>query len=86
MTSAANGVRTGIEDTVSGLNSLLGAINDFNNKLPSFIPKFSIPTIPQPSLDALSNIQFPTTIQDSLTKLNSSIPSLDQIRGAIDDV
>jgi hypothetical protein len=43
------------------------------------VPQFSIP-----ALSGLDNIRIPTDLQDGLTKLNSTLPTLDQLRDTVD--
>lgn len=53
-------------------------MNPFGNITP--------PQISVPSLDALSNVTLPSDFTDALLKLNSSLPSVTQVKQAIEDV
>lgn len=69
--SAANKV---IQGAVSAVNK----INPFGN--------ISVPTFDIPSLSALQNVTLPSDIEDSLIKLNSSLPSLSDLKSKLDDM
>jgi len=45
-----------------------------------FNSDFSIPEITIPSLSALENVQIPTNFEDSLVRLNQTIPSLTELK------
>jgi hypothetical protein len=45
-----------------------------------FNSDFSIPEISIPSLSALENVQIPTNFEDSLVRLNQTIPSLTELK------
>lgn len=84
--STLNGIRTGIQNDVATANSAIStAINGINKILPFganiHVPQFSIP-----SLDALNNVTLPTDFENTLIKLNSSLPSLSDLRSGIDDL
>ena len=46
----------------------------------------SVPQFTIPSLDALANVTIPTTFEDSLIKLNTSLPSLTDLKQKLDDL
>lgn len=83
--TSLSSIRTSIQNDVASANSAIstaiGAINKVNPFGNISVPQFSIP-----SLDALQNVTLPTDFQDALVKLNASLPTLDQIRTAIEDV
>ena len=79
------GIRTTIQNEISTINNAIktavdgiNAINPFNDIT---APQFDVP-----DLSSLQNVQLPTDFQDALTRLNSSIPSVDQLKDAIQDV
>ncbi|EPQ26846.1 uncharacterized protein PFL1_05481 [Pseudozyma flocculosa PF-1] len=82
---AAQGIRAAIQASVEGVNALLsGTISGINAIIGVFGQHVNPPSIDVPSLDALSNISLPTEIQDSLLRINSSLPSLDELRQKMD--
>ena len=88
ITSALNGVRTNIQNDIGTANSAIqSAVSGINKLIPSFLNlQLTVPQFSIPSLDGLQNVQLPTTIQDGLTQLNATIPSLDDIRQALDNL
>jgi len=80
------GIRTSIQNDVASANSAISsAINGINKILP-FGANINVPQFNIPSLDALNNVTLPTDFEDALTKLNSSIPSLSDLRDKIDSM
>jgi hypothetical protein len=77
-------IRTNIQNDISSFNSLIQSTVNGINKLLPFGSSITAPQLSVPSLDSLENVTFPTTIQDALTQLNNSIPSLDQLRSSIE--
>lgn len=59
---------------MSAINKVTSIVNVNLN-----VPQFSIP-----SLNSLANVTLPTDFEDALIKLNSSIPTLDQLRDGLD--
>ncbi|KAF8585953.1 hypothetical protein K439DRAFT_1387814 [Ramaria rubella] len=84
--STLGGIRTSIQNDVATANSAITtAINGINKIIP-FGASISVPQFSIPSLDALNNVTLPTDFETALIKLNSSIPSLSDLRTTIDDV
>ncbi|KAI0630411.1 hypothetical protein C8Q77DRAFT_1212103 [Trametes polyzona] len=85
ITNTFNGLRTNIQKDVGAANSVIqsaiGAINKVNPFGDISVPQFSIP-----SLDALQNVTLPTDFEDSLKKLNSSLPSLSDLKDKVDAI
>ncbi len=85
VTSTLNGIRTNIQNDVgtanSAIQSAIGAINKINPFGDISVPQFSIP-----SLTALQNVTLPTDFEDSLKKLNSSLPSLSDLKDKVDSL
>ena len=84
ITSTLGGVRTSIQNDVAAANKVIQVAVSAINKVTPFninVPQFSIP-----SLDALNNVTLPTGFEDALLQLNSSLPTLDQLRNALDAV
>ncbi|PWN32179.1 uncharacterized protein FA14DRAFT_126849, partial [Meira miltonrushii] len=82
---AAKAISVSIQGSINAINSSLraslGALNDFA-KL--FHKSFTIPQVPIPDLSALQNIRLPSEIDGGLRKLNSSLPTLDDLKAKID--
>ena len=55
------------------------------NSIP-FVPDVTAPTLTVPSAAQLANIQIPTDFENSLRTLNSTLPTLDDIREKLDQV
>lgn len=77
-----SGLRTSIQNDVGAANSAIqtaiGAINKVNPFGNINVPQFSIP-----SLDALQNVTLPTDFEDALTKLNSSLPTVSDLKDKV---
>ncbi|EIM91201.1 uncharacterized protein STEHIDRAFT_165567 [Stereum hirsutum FP-91666 SS1] len=82
ITSTLNDLRTTIQNDVSSVNSAIQTAIDAINKVNPFdditAPQFSIP-----DLDALSNVTIPTDFEDTLISLNNSLPTVSDIKNAI---
>lgn len=84
---AAQGIQTAIEASISGINTFLSTtISAFNDALSLIGQSITVPTIAQPDLSALNNVSLPTSFEDGLLKLNSSLPTLDELRKKLDDL
>ena len=59
--------------------------HDAINKVNPF-GDITAPQISVPSLSALENVTLPSDFEDALEKLNSSLPTLDQIRESIESL
>ncbi|EIW65808.1 hypothetical protein TREMEDRAFT_35889 [Tremella mesenterica DSM 1558] len=81
ITSTMNSVRTGIQNDIASANSAIQTAVTKLNSVSSYLGvTISVPEFSIPSLSALENVTIPTSFEDSLIKLNSSIPSLDTLR------
>ncbi|KAI9062850.1 hypothetical protein FKP32DRAFT_1592821 [Trametes sanguinea] len=83
--STCSAIRTNIQKDISAANSAIqtaiGAINKINPFGDISVPQFSIP-----SLDALQNVTLPTDFEDSLIKLNNSLPTLSDLKDKVDSI
>ncbi|KAJ6629529.1 hypothetical protein B0H10DRAFT_1368785 [Mycena sp. CBHHK59/15] len=79
--AAASGIRTAIQDTVSGADSIL---QDAANVVSKFGIKIN-PNIPVPDLTSLENVTLPQSFTDSITALNNSLPTFDDLKKAVED-
>ncbi|GJJ06455.1 hypothetical protein Clacol_000647 [Clathrus columnatus] len=84
--STFSGIRTNIQSDVAAANSAIStAINGINKILP-FGASINVPQFSIPSLNALNNVTLPTDFETALLKLNSSLPSLSDLRSSIDNL
>lgn len=84
---AGHGVKKAIQVSVDGINSFLHGALDSANDLLSIIGKtIAIPVIPQPDLSALDNVHLPATFDEGLRKLNTTLPTLTDLRDKMDRV
>ena len=61
--------------------SAVNAINKVNPFGDISVPQFDIP-----SLSALQNVTLPSDFETALTNLNSSLPTLDQLKNDVQDL
>ena len=78
-------IATTIQNEVSNVNSAIRSAIDAINRVNPF-SDITAPQFDVPDLSSLQNIQLPTGFQDALTRLNSTIPSVEQLKDAIQDV
>ncbi|KAJ3794113.1 hypothetical protein GGU11DRAFT_811469 [Lentinula aff. detonsa] len=81
----ASGIASAIQDSVSGANSAITSAIDAINKVNPF-GNISIPQISSPDLSALNNVSLPSSFQDSLNQLNSSLPTFSQLKDDINAI
>ncbi|KAJ3934460.1 MAG: hypothetical protein NXY57DRAFT_994238 [Lentinula lateritia] len=81
----ASGISTAIQDSISGANSAITSAIDAINKVNPF-GNISIPQISSPDLSALNNVSLPSSFQDSLNQLNSSLPTFSQLKDDINAI
>ncbi|KAE9392268.1 hypothetical protein BT96DRAFT_830846, partial [Gymnopus androsaceus JB14] len=85
VSDVASGIGSAIEDSISGANSAItSAINAINKVNP--FGNISIPSIPTPDLSALNNVTLPSSFQNALNSLNSSLPTFSQLKQDIDNI
>ncbi|WVQ74452.1 hypothetical protein IAR50_004053 [Cryptococcus sp. DSM 104548] len=87
VTSTLNSVRTGIQDDISSANNIIqSAVNGINTVTNLVNVKLTVPSFTIPSLDFLSNVTIPTSFEDSLLTLNSSLPTLSDLKEKMDEI
>lgn len=87
ITSSLNAIRSNIQEDIASANSVIASAVSAINKVTSLVSvNLDVPQFSIPALSALENVTIPTTFEDDLIKLNSSIPSLDELRDAIDNL
>lgn len=84
MNNTFNEVRTGVQGAVSGVDSLLDSVVEGINHLPGV--NIKPPTITPPNLDFFQNVELPDGFINSLISLNSSLPTLDELREKMNDI
>ncbi|KAL1407522.1 plasma membrane fusion protein prm1 [Vanrija albida] len=87
VTASLDAIRTSIQDDIATFNNLVQkAVSGVNKVVGVFGTSISIPAVDIPSLGFLQNVTIPTTFEDSLIKLNNSLPTLDEVRSLLDKV
>ncbi|CUA75047.1 Plasma membrane fusion protein PRM1 [Coprinopsis cinerea okayama7 len=85
--NTVNGLKTSIQgDIQSANNAIASAVNAINSVTRIVNVKLDVPQFSIPALSGLDNIKIPTDLQDALTKLNSTLPTLDQLRDTVDNI
>lgn len=85
--NAVNGLKSSIQGDIQAANSAIAtAVNAINSVTKIVNVKLDVPQFSIPSLSGLDNIKIPTDLQDALTKLNSTLPTLDQLRDTVDNI
>ncbi|KAF5380251.1 hypothetical protein D9757_008198 [Collybiopsis confluens] len=85
VTDVASGIGSAIQDSINGANSAITSAIDAINKVNPF-GNISVPQISSPDLSALNNVTLPSGFQDSLNKLNSSLPTFSQLKDDINAI
>ncbi|OCB88470.1 hypothetical protein A7U60_g4378 [Sanghuangporus baumii] len=84
LSSTFSTIRTSIQDSISSINSAIqtaiDGINDVNPFSDISAPQFDVP-----DLSILDNVTLPDSVQQALTNLNSTLPTVDQIKDTIND-
>ncbi|KAK0455543.1 uncharacterized protein EV420DRAFT_1310765 [Desarmillaria tabescens] len=83
--AAASGIETALNNSISAANSAIdtavkavNAVNPFDD--------ITAPTISTPDLSALSNVSLPSSFTDSIDNLNSSLPSVQELKQKIESI
>ncbi|SJK97131.1 related to Plasma membrane fusion protein PRM1 [Armillaria ostoyae] len=83
--AAASGIESALNSSISAANSAIetavkaiNAVNPFDD--------VSAPTISTPDLSALSNVSLPSSFTDSIDNLNSSLPSVQELKQKIEAI
>lgn len=85
MSNTFSSLRTNIQNDIQGANSVIKSAVDAINKVNPF-GDISAPQINVPSLDALQNVQLPSDFQDALLKLNSSLPTVAELKDKVESM
>ncbi|KAK7043267.1 plasma membrane fusion protein prm1 [Paramarasmius palmivorus] len=81
----AGSLATSIQNDISSANNVIKNAIDAINKVNPF-DDIQAPQIPVPNLDSLTNLQIPTTFEDSLTRLNDTLPTFNDIKDKIEEI
>ncbi|WRT69250.1 uncharacterized protein IL334_006234 [Kwoniella shivajii] len=81
VTESLNSIRNEIQSDISAANRLIqSAVSGINSVTSLVNVNLSVPEFTIPSLDFLANVTIPTTFEDSLIKLNTSLPTLGELK------
>ncbi|KAF8893468.1 hypothetical protein BD779DRAFT_1436024 [Infundibulicybe gibba] len=83
--SVTGGLRTSIQNDITSANSAIQTVIDTVNKI-NPLGDIKAPQIPVPNLDGLQNISIPQSFQDSLSNLNSSLPTFNDLKQKIESI
>lgn len=87
VTGALNSIRTSIQNDIASANSVIqSTVSSINSVTSKLGVNISVPEFSIPELSALENVTIPTTFEDSLIKLNNSMPNLDELRTMLNDL
>ncbi|OCF40577.1 plasma membrane fusion protein PRM1 [Kwoniella heveanensis CBS 569] len=84
ITTSLNAIRTSIQSDISSANRLIQSAVDGVNSL--FGSDIDVPEFSIPSLDFLANVTVPTDFEDSLIKLNATLPTLSQLKDKMEAI
>ncbi|KAG7446606.1 uncharacterized protein BT62DRAFT_1076147 [Guyanagaster necrorhizus] len=83
--AAASDIETALNSTISAANGVIetavkaiNAVNPFDD--------ITAPTISTPDLSALSNVSLPSSFTDSIDSLNSSLPSVQELKQKVEAI
>ncbi|KAF7356888.1 Plasma membrane fusion protein PRM1 [Mycena venus] len=77
--AAASGIRTAIQDSVGAANSAIQGLASVASKI-----GISIPTLSVPDLTSLENVTLPQSFTDSITALNNSLPTFNELKQTVE--
>ncbi|KAF5385997.1 hypothetical protein D9615_002597 [Tricholomella constricta] len=79
------GLKSSIQNDIQTANSVIQRAIDAINRI-NPLGDISAPQIPVPNLDGLENVSLPASFQESLTKLNSSLPTVADLKNKIESI
>lgn len=85
LSSVANGLSESIQKDISSANSVIQSAIDGVNKINPF-GKITAPQIPVPDLSSLQNVKLPDSFTQRLNDLNSSLPTVAQLKSEIESI
>ena len=82
-----NGIRSKIQADINSANNVIAtAIKAINSVTSVVNVNLSVPQFDISSLNSLANLSIPTTFEDDLRRLNSSLPTLEEFRNILEDL
>ncbi|RXW22981.1 hypothetical protein EST38_g2857 [Candolleomyces aberdarensis] len=85
ISTVTSGLRTSIQNDIAGANRAISGAFDVINRINPF-NDIEAPQIPAPNLDGLANIQIPGSFQESLVRLNETIPTVSSIKEKLEEI
>ncbi|WVW79544.1 hypothetical protein I302_101513 [Kwoniella bestiolae CBS 10118] len=87
VTTALNTIREEIQEDIAGANNIIqSAVRGINTVTSLVNVNLSVPEFSIPSLDFLANVTIPTGFEDSLVKLNGSLPTMIELKDKMADI
>ncbi|KDQ12047.1 hypothetical protein BOTBODRAFT_57109 [Botryobasidium botryosum FD-172 SS1] len=87
VTSSINAIRSSIQSEVAAANSVISSAVSAINKVTSIVNvNLNVPQSTIPSLTLLQNVTIPADFENSLLKLNSSLPTLSELRDVVNSI
>ncbi|KLT46320.1 hypothetical protein CC85DRAFT_239085, partial [Cutaneotrichosporon oleaginosum] len=81
VTSSLNSIRDSIQEDIGTMNRVIQSAVRGINRVTSIVNvDLSVPTIDIPSLSFLANVTIPTGFEDSLLRLNNSLPTMEELQ------
>jgi hypothetical protein len=81
----ASGLQTSIQNDISSANSAIKTAIDAINVVNPF-GAITAPQISVPNLEALSNVTLPASFEQTLTDLNNTLPTFDDLKQTIESL
>ncbi|KGB75839.2 plasma membrane fusion protein PRM1 [Cryptococcus deuterogattii R265] len=87
ITDTLNSVRSNIQDDINDANNIIQAAVSAINKVTTLVSlNVSVPEFSIPALSFLENVTIPTAFEDSLITLNSSLPTMNDLKEKMDQI
>ncbi|KAH8814549.1 plasma membrane fusion protein PRM1 [Flagelloscypha sp. PMI_526] len=83
--SVSGGLKTTIQNDITGANSAIQSAIDGINKINPF-SDIKAPQITVPDLSSLDNVQLPASISDTLNQLNSTMPTFQDLKEKLEAI
>ncbi|OCF79039.1 plasma membrane fusion protein PRM1 [Kwoniella mangroviensis CBS 8886] len=87
ITTSLNSIREEIQEDIASANNIIqSAVSGINSVTSLVNVNLSVPEFSVPSLDFLANVTIPTGFEDSLIKLNGSLPTMIELKDKMSDL
>ncbi|AAW44262.2 plasma membrane fusion-related protein, putative [Cryptococcus deneoformans JEC21] len=87
VTDTLNSVRSNIQDDIGDANDIIQTAVSAINRVTTLVNlNISVPEFSIPALSFLQNVTIPTTFEDGLITLNSSLPTLTDLKKKMDEI